>query len=172
MQTNLKRIKHLHLLCLQEAVAHTFWAEGDADDIVQILRGIRMGSVVHGRPEAIPLWYDHPQFPKTTAPEDPCRASVVWTCDTMYRRVARSPIYALTHNMWGLRTQSFAKPTTRAFALEALQLKLVLAEVGTRLTRNVEYAPTLMEIERVVRAAVTNGEPVLVRKWMKMPWHS
>jgi hypothetical protein len=157
---------------MQEALAAHIQVECAQDrcwtppSLVQILRGIRLGSLMHGTPEAIPVWCGNLLFPKCSAAHDPSRASVVWTCDDMF---TDDPMYALTRTMWGLRSQTFEMPVTRTFLLEAPQLALVQTDVATRLTEEVDYAVTLMEIQLIVRAAIRHGEPVLIRKWMREP---
>jgi hypothetical protein len=137
---------------------------------LQTLRGIRLGSLIHGKPEAIPLRKGNPYFPRCHTSHGPQgKASAVWLCDI---RFTRTSLYALTRNMWGLRTQIFSVPSAyqRMFVLEPPQLKLMLAEVRTRLKGEVEHASTLMEIESVMGAAIRDGQPALILKWMKPPF--
>jgi hypothetical protein len=149
---------------------------------VQILRGVRLGSLTHGIPEAIPIWLGQPLFPKCSPARDPCQASVVWACDHRYMQ---SPMYTMTHDLWRLRSHTF--DGTKAFVVEGVQLEHAVMDVATRLAQKnldvttsvqreeagevagVEYQAALVQIGVALRAAIENGELVVIRKWIKVP---
>ncbi len=91
-------------------------------------------------------------------------------------------MYAMTHALWRIRGHTFEAPTTKAFVVEAPQVELALMDVARRLKsvkkrnkkektrpRDVGYEAALFSIEVVLRAAIENAEPVVIRKWSRGP---
>jgi hypothetical protein len=176
----------MHLWWLQEAVVDVLQEELEGSFVqmwkprswVQILRGVRLGSLMHGIPEAIPLCHGQPLFPRCSPARDPCQATAVWVCDN---REMQSPMYTTTCALWRLRRHTFPACATRAFVVEGPQLELGHVEVARQLKkvkkknkkekglRDAGSEAALMSMEVVLRAAIENAEPVVVRKWWKVP---
>jgi hypothetical protein len=128
-----------------------------------ILRGIRIGSLMHGTPEAIPIWLDQLVFPRVYTTPDTSLPTPYWYSTA---RCTRSPLCLLTNSMWGLHTHVFQMQMWIELAvIETPQLQRVLLEVACQQTEDVASSSTLMEIEGAVRAAIKNGEIVLLRRW-------
>jgi hypothetical protein len=159
---------------LKDSCMHNIWRPRS---LVQILRGVRLGSLMH-------MTRGHPYlevptvFPRCSPAHDPCQASAVWECDN---REMQSPMYTTTWALWRLRSHTFDACATRAFVFEAPQLELANAEVARQLKKVKEKnkkekglkdagsEAALISIEVVLRAAIENAEPVLSGNGGKTP---
>jgi hypothetical protein len=139
----------------------------------QTLRGVRLASLMHGRPEAIPFTEGRPLFMRSHPDPDLCRTSAAWKCLIGNKH---HPLVRLTDDIRRSPARCFFLPTNERdiFAsmyvrtmtvLEGPQLKVVLSTLA-RMRERKPLTCRLSGIEEVVRPAFNNGNSLLMRQWL------
>jgi hypothetical protein len=156
-------------MCLQEAVAarvHCCTASCDpllchasCSSPARVLQGIRLLSLLHGTPEAIPVVDTLPHFARRKVAHE--HAS--WWCDIGAGRT----INAMTDKiMDAARVLEVPDNTGFVHLLEAHDVGHLL-ERFAMLKSTREFTGPCVEIELLLQAAAENGEAVLMREWRR-----
>jgi hypothetical protein len=132
----------------------------------QVLRAIRIGSLVHGTPERIPIWCGEPLFLKPTTSHQQGHGSIEYVMDI---NNIECPVSYVTHALRYESARSLRMPgrTDYLSILEGPQQERWLAKYAGWLKRGGPEKDTLQGIERLVREALRNGDPVILRQWWK-----
>lgn len=164
----------LWLMLLQNAVVdrihstHPLSSKGQSRvrSRARILRRIRIASLMHGVPEAIPLWGGRPMFLPANTGQDLCPMSLDWESDTVGRH---SPLFCLPGIMRDgcARKLRLLDRLDIILILEKPQLEALLGEIAPLLTLEVSGTVTLPDIDQLLRTAIQSGQPVLLRQWWK-----
>jgi hypothetical protein len=126
----------------------------------RILQSIRLLSLLHGKPEAIPVVDQRPHFATTNPEHGAPHAHVSWSCDSSD---SQHPIVKLTERIE--KNGSFVnfKESGLVHLVEPGDALAALRGLK-KLKKSPQFQGPCEEIEQLLRAAAKDGEAVLMRE--------
>lgn len=139
----------------------------------EALRGIRIGSLMHGTPEAIPIRQGIPGLLRFSPADDACHETLAWS----WHGWRHTPITWLNFNLY-LGTRRFKLGTRHCgpgncerviCVFEAPELRALLKELlcwtSTEMESYSSETCTVLGIQLLVQRAILEGETVLWWEW-------